>query len=1110
MKRPARAKLPVLVESDDDEPRQDTPRQLLEESQEVFNVLYLFAGAERKCDVAECLKSLCANKPRKINCENIDLLRNRKHDVLEPEFRSRLRQRVQKKEFDVVVVTPPCNTHSRARNANVFGPPPIRSQRWPMGFPWLQGSNLKAANLSNDLLEFTWEICRDADVAGVPWVKEHPEDLGQTRNGDHPASIWSTEQELALCKDTTHRPEAQTAALFQCPFGAKTSKPTRITATLPLLDPPKPAKLYRGWPAFTRQGQYKGPLPVSGCGHKNHPQLLKRKPDGSFRTSAAAAYPPLMCHWLALLILTWCLTKPKGRGGKLLQSGDSETDVEMPTLIDKPNTPVRMPLEMSDAEATDGDTRGSTSEEDEPGIPKPRAIHHKGGMGPPMETVWGGNRRAFHDGAGLCSPGRWPPSRRKCYTWKGIFHIRQAWLTILRKEIPDIKRLVFTMACGRVLENPFKPEVIHAARLAWAEILHGSSSEPPFSVAQLMEIQEHQPFVLRSISETLRLLKDPDWRIMCTASKGNFEKGVPVGVGVKLPRTPAVYERKHRWKKLDETEYERDMPNYKSAAGTEMSKILRSQFLEEQDLGMMYETTLRQAEHDYPGDALRIAAQGAIEKADETFRILHDGTHGVRVNNEIKVRDQTRMPGASEGRSVMNLCYEKKPGVHFQLLSDVKKAHRRYLHRVQDHGLQACRAETPEDPTSPDSKIWINRTGTFGVGCAGYWWGRLAAACGRIVIALFFEGHWYFQLIYADDIRSQSHGPESYESLLLGIFAWVVMGTPLSWKKLRGGLKIDWIGYYLDYTRFEIGINEARAVWLINWMGKILADGLVHMRSMAQGLGRLGFSSGVLEWCRPFLAPIYSWVSAAPESAILTIPPLIRLTLTWINSQLQSGRRTTPCRGPMENLGEIFRTDAKADVDYVRLGGWESAGGDPSKARWFSTTISKADAPWLFERGHGSRTVSSSELMATLVAVGVFCDAPKSDSPRRALMRCTGLTDNQGNQFVVRRLMTTKFPLCAVLMQLTSTLADRSLWLDLEWTPRESNIEADALTNNDFTGFDPALRIPVDWDSFPKKVLEDVLAAGLGFEKSIKDMRERQKSLPTLRKRKRKVPEVWG
>ena len=44
-------------------------------------------------------------------------------------------------------------------------------------------------------------------------------------------------------------------------------------------------------------------------------------------------------------------------------------------------------------------------------------------------------------------------------------------------------------------------------------------------------------------------------------------------------------------------------------------------------------------------------------------------------------------------------------------------------------------------------------------------------------------------------------------------------------------------------------------------------------------------------------------------------------------------------------------------------------------------------------------------------------------------------------------MMTTKFPLCAAVMQLASTLTEKKQKLRLNWAPRDQNYEADELSN---------------------------------------------------------------
>ena len=69
-------------------------------------------------------------------------------------------------------------------------------------------------------------------------------------------------------------------------------------------------------------------------------------------------------------------------------------------------------------------------------------------------------------------------------------------------------------------------------------------------------------------------------------------------------------------------------------------------------------------------------------------------------------------------------------------------------------------------------------------------------------------------------------------------------------------------------------------------------------------------------------------------------------------------------------------------------------------------------------------------------------------------------------------------------------MRDRNLHLDLDWVPRDQNTEADALTNGDFTGFSPELRVKVDVASLPFKVLPDLLKAADNLYENIIERRK--------------------
>ena len=192
---------------------------------------------------------------------------------------------------------------------------------------------------------------------------------------------------------------------------------------------------------------------------------------------------------------------------------------------------------------------------------------------------------------------------------------------------------------------------------------------------------------------------------------------------------------------------------------------------------------------------------------------------------------------------------------------------------------------------------------------------------------------------------------------------------------------------------------------------------------------------------------------------------------------LKEGFRSLPCGDGADWVPESFRADAKAEGEEVRIGGWElGPAGDTTTARWFSETLTRFNAPWVFESGEPFRVIAALELLATLCCVVAF--PPEVEDARAGSLTISGTTDNLGNKAVVSRLMTTKYPLVAVLMELAAQLLQRGQMLNLNWAPRLQNLEADALSNADYRGFDAARRVRVNVGAHPWIVLPDMLAAG--------------------------------
>ena len=279
------------------------------------------------------------------------------------------------------------------------------------------------------------------------------------------------------------------------------------------------------------------------------------------------------------------------------------------------------------------------------------------------------------------------------------------------------------------------------------------------------------------------------------------------------------------------------MSNYRD--GPDVERALLEAFEKEESEGRMFPLSMAEARKRYPGSALRIAAQAVIPKPDHEFRVVHDGTHGVQVNNAIIMHDRLESPGAREVSAIQKLGAVSSEKVLFGLVGDVKKAHRRYLHHPEHWGVLACRSRT-DSPT-----VWLNRTGTFGIASAAFWFARLIGLVGRLSLRVLLDA-FVFALIYADDLHLLSGGPNRWLNLWMLLALFCLQGTPFSEKKWRGGLQLDWVGYWIDYGRFKLGISEKRCQWIIRSVESMEGDGwLVDVRRFHELHGRLGFMSQV-------------------------------------------------------------------------------------------------------------------------------------------------------------------------------------------------------------------------------------------------------------------------
>ena len=191
----------------------------------------------------------------------------------------------------------------------------------------------------------------------------------------------------------------------------------------------------------------------------------------------------------------------------------------------------------------------------------------------------------------------------------------------------------------------------------------------------------------------------------------------------------------------------------------------------------------------------------------------------------------------------------------------------------------------------------------------------------------------------------------------------------------------------------------------------------------------------------------------------------------------------------------------------VVVAGFErvSSAADTRTCRWFSYTLTPQNAAWAFiKENQAFRVIASLELYASLLCLLLFLPQEQQQSTLGIVL--TGMTDNRSNTSLVAKSMSSKFPLYIVLIEFTEQLLAKGVSLDLKWTPRELNQDADDLTNSKFENFTPELRINTPLEELPWKVLPKLMCTAIELYQEIKN-RKIQLSNDTPQKLRKSKPQ---
>ena len=169
--------------------------------------------------------------------------------------------------------------------------------------------------------------------------------------------------------------------------------------------------------------------------------------------------------------------------------------------------------------------------------------------------------------------------------------------------------------------------------------------------------------------------------------------------------------------------------------------------------------------------------------------------------------------------------------------------------------------------------------------------------------------------------------------------------------------------------------------------------------------------------------------------------------------------RPTPFRSAL-------RVDAQAGDGTVGIGGWRPYHDEGQQRKdlspWLAVRLTAEDSPWAFRTdGESHRVIFGLEASAVLMGLKFLLPPHVNGDPRKHLVVAPVLTDNQGNCHALSKLHSCRFPLAAVIMEMSEELKARAMTAEVQWAPGETNEEADASSNLQFAGFRVECRVAV-------------------------------------------------
>ena len=229
-------------------------------------ILELFSGTGR---LARCLVK------KGFSCKTFDITDDPSQDILDDKAFASLCQLVRSGRLKFVWIGIPCCTWSRARRPG-WGPPPLRSDFYLLGYPDLRGKNRAKVRAHNQIMYRTAELVRLCKLHGVRYAVENPDS----------SRIWLTKPMQRIIDDSI-------AVTFDfCQYGERWRKRTMvITDVRELADLERLCSCSGRCPECSRTGTRH--LQLSGIDPKG----------GMFKTLLACPYPKQLVRRVSDLLV---------------------------------------------------------------------------------------------------------------------------------------------------------------------------------------------------------------------------------------------------------------------------------------------------------------------------------------------------------------------------------------------------------------------------------------------------------------------------------------------------------------------------------------------------------------------------------------------------------------------------------------------------------------------------------------------------------------------------------------------------------------------------------------------------------------------------------------